>query len=366
MASDNAMYSNYKVKGYIGDSSVASKLGDGGYISNGTVYSPQGSWLNQKVNEVSAALHPSNGDNGGGGGGSSTSSAASTPSSSGSFDLAGYLEGLRAQQRADAEAAYARARSNLNDAYNSASSAYGNIYNSGVDQLGRSYNNSRGKINSEATDAFRQAYVNRMLSEKNLGQKMAALGMSGGASESTLAGLINNYGNARNGIQRTLDTNLGDLEMKYQGNLADLYNAYQQNMANIASQRANQLANLEMQLANLNANMGGDYYSAMMSNIGNLQKAANSAASNQASYTPTAQEVTNALTPASVQQANDMGASLTNAAYDAWKRNQEDQEGTARRSALASSLFDSDMAAKYADYLSKALLGTNLLGAVFR
>lgn len=246
-------------------------------------------------------------------GGSSKASATTAAATGGGFDLAGYLEAMRAQQRADAEAAYARARNNLNDAYNSASSAYGNIYNSGVDQLGRSYDNSRGKINSEATDAFRQAYVNRMLSEKNLGQRMAAMGMSGGASESTLAGLINNYGNARSGIQRTLDSNLGDLEMKYQGNLADLYSAYQQNMANIAAQRASQLSNLEMQLANLNANMGGDYYSAMLSNIGNLQKAAQNAAASQAAYTaPNAQTVTNTFTPANVQQANDVGSRATN------------------------------------------------------
>lgn len=253
-----------------------------------------------------------NTDNNGGGSGRTGSSSA-TPVSGEAFDLAGYLEAIRAQQRADAEAAYARARNALNSAYSEASSAYGNIYNRGADQLGRSYSNSRGKINTEAEDAFRQAYVNRMMSEKNLGQRLAAMGMSGGAAESTMAGLINNYGNARSGIQRTLDTNLGDLEMKYQGNLADLYNAYQQNMANIASQRANQLSTLEMQLANLNANMGGDYYSAMLSNVGNLQKLANSAVASQAAYSaPVAQEVTNTFTPANVQQANDVGAALTN------------------------------------------------------
>lgn len=243
-----------------------------------------------------------------GGGGSSKGSA-----SSGSSNAMSYLEALRAQQQANAEAAYANARNALNDAYNSASEAYGNIYNSGAAQLGRSYDNSRGKINSEATDAFREAYVNRMLSEKNLGQRLAAMGMSGGASESTLAGLINNYGNARNGIQKTLDTNLGDLEMNYQGNLANLYNAYQQNMANIASQRASQLANLEMQLANLNANMGDDYYSMLMSNLGGLQNIADNAVANQSAYqAPEAQNVTNTFNPANTTQTNDIGGRATN------------------------------------------------------
>lgn len=233
--------------------------------------------------------------------------------SSGGGNAMSYLEALRDRQRADAEAAFASARSALNDAYNSASEAYGNIYNRGVDQLGRSYDNSRGKINTEATDAFREAYVNRMLSEKNLGQRLAAMGMSGGASESTLAGLINNYGNARNGIQKTLDTNLGDLEMNYQGNLADLYNAYQANMANIANQRASQLANLEMQLANLNANMGNDYYSMLMSNVGDLQNIMSNAVANQSAYqAPEAQTVTNTFNPANTTQANDVGSRATN------------------------------------------------------
>ena len=269
-------------------------------------------------------------------GGSSGSGASAGAVAGGGFDLAGYLEGLRAQQRADAEAAYARARDNLNSAYGEASSAFGNIYNRGADQLGRSYSNSRGKINQEATDAFQQAYINRMLSEKNLTQRLAAMGMSGGASESTMAGLINNYGNARNGIQRTLDTNLGDLEMKYQGNLADLYSAYQSNMANIASQRASQLANLEMQLANLNANMGGDYYSMLMSNAGKLQNVMSNAVANQAAYSaPVAQEVTNTFNPANIQQANDVGGTKTN-----WAKSQlEDYIANQRANNVADSII---------------------------
>jgi hypothetical protein len=306
MASDNAMYNKISLpnRGYETTTSYERQLAptDGSYGAQ------------RSRGQVLGAKEAPTGSGGGGSSkGASSASTAAIGGYDGGFDAMAYMEALRAQQRADAEAAYARARNALNDAYSSASDAYGNIYNSGADQLGRSYDNSRGKINSEATDAFRQAYVNRMLSEKNLGQRMAAMGMSGGASESTMAGLLNNYGNARNGIQRTLDTNLGDLEMKYQGNLADLYNAYQQNMANIAAQRASQLSNLEMQLANLNANMGGDYYSAMMSNIGNLQKMANNAVANQAAYVaPETAQATNTFTPANVQQANDVGSRATN------------------------------------------------------
>ena len=298
---DNAMYNklkndnHYQVTGYVGDSSVASKLSNGGYISNGAVFTP--------VQDTYTP--PSNT-------GSKTGKGTSTATTGGSFDLAGYLAGINAQRQAAAEAAYANARNALNDAYGKASESYANIYNSGVDQLGRSYENSRGKINSEATDAFRQAYVNRMLSEKNLGQRMAAMGMSGGAAESTLAGLINNYGNSRNGIQKTLDTNLGDLEMNYQGNLADLYNAYQSQMASLANQRASQMAQLEMNLANQIASSGGDYFSALMSNSDLLKSAMTNAVNAQNAYVaPEVAKATNDYVAANTQQANDMGSQLT-------------------------------------------------------
>jgi hypothetical protein len=342
MAYDNAMYGDKRYQAAVRTEVPLSASGYGEQRSRGQVLGPK--------------TAPPISD----GGGKKTSSSASTAAvSGGGYDLAGYLEGLRAQQRADAEAAYDRARSALNNAYSEAYDAYGNVYSRGAEQLGRSYDNSRGKINSEATDAFRQAYVNRMLSEKNLGQRMAAMGMSGGASESTMAGLINNYGNARSGIQRTLDTNLGDLEMKYQGNLADLYNAYQQNIANIANQRASQLANLEMQLANLNANMGGDYYSAMLSGLGSLKNISSNAVANQAAYqAPNEQTVTNTFTPANITQANDMGGTATN--WSKWQEEMQRQlaNGSNVNGAIANlagtGLTEQEVA-DYLNYLRKAM-----------
>lgn len=331
MASDNAMYNKKSLpnQGYPSTTSYERQLAP----TDGT-YGEQRSRGQVIQGKVPTAVNTDTGN--GSGKKTSTSTAAAATGLGDTFDLAGYLEAIRAQQRADAEAAYERARNNLNSAYGEASSAFGNIYNRGAEQLGRSYSNSRGKINTEAEDAFRQAYVNRMLSEKNLSQRLAAMGMSGGASESTMAGLMNNYGNARSGIQRTLDTNLGDLEMNYQGNLADLYSAYQSNMANIASQRASQLANLEMQLANLNANMGGDYYSMLMSNAGKLQNVMSNAVAQQAAYSaPNEQVVTNTFTPANIQQASDAGTTKTN-----WAKSQlEDYIASQRANKVADSII---------------------------
>lgn len=260
------------------------------------------------------------------GGGSSNNNSAAYSGGDSSFDLAGYLAQINAQRQAAADAAFDRAAAALNSAYGEAQGSYGNIYNSGVSQLGKTYDNSRGKIRDEATDAFRQAYVNRMIGEKNLSQRLAALGISGGLSESSLAGITNSYDKARSRVQNTMDTNLGDLEMKYQGNLADLYNAYQSQLASLASNRASQLAQLEMNRANQIASAGGDYFSALMSNSALLNNAMKNAVASQNAYAPTAQEVTNLNNAVATTQANDMGGTGSN--WTAWQKYLMDQLNT--------------------------------------
>ena len=179
------------------------------------------------------------------GGNKTKTGGGSGSSSGGGYDMSAYLADLNAQRQAAAEAAYERSMGLLNDAYNSAAGNYADIFNRGQDTLRGAYNNSRNKINEQAADSMREAYINKMLSLKNLSQKLAAMGISGGASESTVAGLMNNYGNARNGIQKTWNTNLADLEQGFNSNLADLYNAYQSQMAELANARAAQQAQLE-------------------------------------------------------------------------------------------------------------------------
>lgn len=249
--------------------------------------------------------------------GSSGSSASGATSASGGLDMNAYLEALYAQRQAAAEDAYNRAMSSLNNAYNSASESYANIYNQGVGTLGGAYSNSRNKIDEQATDAMRQAYINRMMSEKNLSQKLAAQGLSGGASESAMAGLINNYGNARNNIQKTWNTNLSDLEQGYNSNLANLYSAYQERMAALDQSRAAQEAQLIENLNNQIASAGSDYFS-LLSNPTFLKSAIQSAVGNVQDIQPVAQEVTNTYTPINTQQGNDIGGTLTN-----WSKIQE-------------------------------------------
>jgi len=296
----------------------------------------------------------------------SGNASASAYTGDGGFDLAAYLAEINAQRQAAAEAAYARASAALQAGYNQAEESYGRIKDSGVNQIGRAYNNSLNKLNRDATDAFRQAYVNKMIGEKNLQQRLAALGISGGLSESSLAGLTNSYDKARSNVQNTLDTNIGDLEQNYQSNLTSLINAYNEQIGNLKLNRASQEAQLQQNLANLIASAGGDYFSALMSNSSALNNALKSAVAKQKGYsaasTPTA---TNTINSIATTQGNDQGDTLTNAAYDAWKKQQDDpEEGTRRRAAASLLAPYQDDIARYANYLNNGITGLKLLDAL--
>lgn len=241
-----------------------------------------------------------------------TSTSTKSTTTTSTYGAGDYLASLYAQRQQAAQDAYDRSKALLDDAYNTASGNYANIYNRGVGQLGKSYKNSLGKINTSADDAFREAYVNKVLAEKNLSQRLAAMGMSGGASESAMSELLNNYGNARNSIQRTLDTNMGDLETDYNANLTNLYNAYQSQMAGLDQQRASQLASLLNNLNNQLAGASEDYFSLLVKNPQLIQQALGTATANMNAFAPAEQTVSNAINPTTVMQKNDMGDTATN------------------------------------------------------
>lgn len=160
-------------------------------------------------------------------GGSSYSAPAAqaAPASSGPSYADAYADALAsimAEQRRQREAAYQKAaaaqKENLSFATN--------------------------QLTDTTNDALKQAYINKMQTLRNLPQQMSAQGLNGGASETTLASMNNNYGNARN-----------QLETERLKQLANLQNTYQNNLAQLEAQRASgdaaQLSNLAPTLANL-------------------------------------------------------------------------------------------------------------------
>lgn len=109
------------------------------------------------------------------------------------------------------------------------------------------YDQNVAKVNDATDKALREAYVNKMQSRRTMGQQMAAQGLNGGYSETTAAGLENNYGNARNALETERTSQLNDLGVTYQNNMAALQNILSQG---VAGDTSNYYTNLAALIAN--------------------------------------------------------------------------------------------------------------------
>lgn len=209
------------------------------------------------------------------------------------------------QMRAAAQAAYDRGMSALNSAYGEQMNSLRNNLNSTKGQLLNNYNYSKGNIMSDAEQSLKEAYINRMLSEKNLAQRMSAQGLSGGATESTMAGMYNNYGNARNNINTQQNRSLSDLENNYNDNLAQAMQAYNSAVAQANLQKAQQAIALENALASNQISALSDYQSLMQSQNSQYLDLLKTAIANGANFTFDATSANNPLSAfAFTQTAN--------------------------------------------------------------
>lgn len=187
------------------------------------------------------------------GGGSSSASSyqpavAATPAYDPSADAAAAAAEYQSRILAELKAAEEAQRKAREEAYNKAAAAQKSTYDNNVSQL-----------NGATDKALQQAYINRMLQQRNLQQQLTAQGISGGASETTQASMLNNYQNSRN-----------DLETERQRQLANLMQVYQNNMAALEQQRASgenaSLGQYQTALSNLAANNGVNLVSLMQGN----------------------------------------------------------------------------------------------------
>lgn len=111
--------------------------------------------------------------------------------------------------------------------------------------LKANYDLSRNALADDAERALQEAYINRMMNERALAQTLNAQGLNGGATESAIASLLNNYGNSRNNITVAHNNNLAELENAYLANLAQAQQNYNDALAKAASDNANYRMELE-------------------------------------------------------------------------------------------------------------------------
>ena len=310
--------------GYV-PTSVSGKLSSNSYAQNGTVYKTQNLRDQGYPNYYGSSSGGGGGSSSGGsssgrksGGGSSSGSASAASAANANATNANAADAYNAllaaykqndysdylrQQREAAQRAYDRGMETLNNAYNSQMSSLSSNLGETRNQLANQYNRSKQNITNDAASSLRQAYINRMLSEKNLGQQMSALGLSGGATETTLANMANSYGNARNNINTVQNRNLSNLEGNYSDSLAQAMQAYNSAVASANMQKAQQQMALENALANNEISALGNYQSLMQNENQNYLNLLKAAIANGASFQYTPTEATNDYNAIAVQQA---------------------------------------------------------------
>lgn len=124
-----------------------------------------------------------------------------------------------------------RLASILETAYKDSLAANQLQYDNSVKAMQSAYDRSATQVNDAAKNALREAYINRMQTQRTMPQQLAALGIHGGMAETTAARLNNNYADNRNAIEASRMGELGDLSETL---LQNIYGAAN----NLASQNA--------------------------------------------------------------------------------------------------------------------------------
>lgn len=172
---------------------------------------------------------------------------------------------LQAAQQQAAEA-QRRAEEQMRAAQEAQRKAREEAYQRSAAQQKTDYEFGQRQLNSATDSALQQAYINKMMSERTLDQQLAAQGIGGGAAETTIAGLLNNYGSSRNALETERQAQLASLLNTHQNNMAQLENQkasgdaadlsqYQTNLSSLTANNANNLISLMQGYANMAANM---------------------------------------------------------------------------------------------------------------
>lgn len=112
-----------------------------------------------------------------------------------------------------------------------------------LDALKANFDNSTQNVNAnydlqqktseqDSADALRQAYINYMMSRRNIDGDLARAGYTGGLAESNKARMYNNYGTNRNAIRTLLAQNLEKINTARNAELNDLQSQYNTALAN--------------------------------------------------------------------------------------------------------------------------------------
>ncbi len=256
----------------------------------------------------------------GGGSSSSTGGGVSYVDNSGLINQMGaaneaLIRQLAEQQNGLAKQNYDTNLAALNAAYGDYTNGLKSNYDSAQALLDSQYNNDVNSLNKSGEQQLRDAYVSRMMSQRNLGNQLASMGLSGGASETVAASLLNNYNNNRNAIQNNVTDNLTKLLSNYQTNSANALSDYNTALGKAGLDQYSQSASL---LNNYNHDVMGNnsaMYNALLDNNSDLYGALMQNALNGAKYGATSTSASSGSSqPVSAQVADSTAAASDNVA----------------------------------------------------
>lgn len=183
---------------------------------------------------------------------------------------------------------YGSLMDSLLSAYNANSANLDDYYQAMMDALGLSFEDTQALLRSqlgqnqqsledERRRALQEAYIARMMNEKQLADQLDAYGLTGGASESVMANLRNNYMNNRASVEEKVQNSLSDLLQNYLTNLNSARANYNsglmsaaQNRLNAGQQLANNLASSQADAANYLANARSGAYEDLFNTLARI------------------------------------------------------------------------------------------------
>jgi len=150
--------------------------------------------------------------------------------------------------------AYGMNNDALDAYYQQVLNALGNNYADTENLLNGQLNTSQQALEDDRRRALQEAYISRMMQEKALADQLDAYGLTGGASESVMANLRNNYMNNRASVEEKTQTSLKDLLQNYLSNLSNARQNYNQSLMSAEQNRLNARQNYANNLAEAQAN----------------------------------------------------------------------------------------------------------------
>ena len=135
-------------------------------------------------------------------------------------------------------------------AYSQAQDQLKALIDADVAKVTSEYEGQKDEVNRSYADTMREYYINNEKAKKNLGQQMAAYGVTGGATESTLLGLNTNYQEAVRQAEQERISTLNELEQAIQQAKLTGDISYAEQALALAQQQAESYGNVLQLLMN--------------------------------------------------------------------------------------------------------------------